>query len=762
MPSNSWALRNVEVIRLLVVDDCEGDRQLIEELLSDIEDVRYEVFGVGSLRDADKALALYQFDIVVLDYNLGDGCGLDYVRETPHLRRAPTILLTGYRNRELDRIALEAGANDLLYKNELQTSILERAIRYAIGRFKAVELQRQSQKALEQSNAELRDAQAQIEVLGANSIKLAEYLAAATGDGERLYIDRNAKNAETEIREKNCRLGIWRVSPAGRTVSLNAAMAALLGMSEAKVKRSRRSFASFFVKQDQDRAERELMIWLNGMSSSFEGELSPLADDQPPHRVVACGSPLKMGVDDKATILISVVDVTERRRSEASIQSMVVTDPLTGVLNRLAFTQYFPKVLASAERTGHQAAVLYVDLDGFKEINDTFGHHAGDNVLKHASDTIRACTRKSDLVARLGGDEFVVVLTNVDTSSNAALVARHILNRLRAPCKIDEKDLKLDASIGISIYPADTTDPDQLLRYADLALYRRKGAKGAGYNFFDPDMCGEVERRSTVGSELKTAVDRGSFYLAYQPIVSLSSGEVVEVEALIHWNHPGDGPQQPADLMRAVEDSGRITEIGHWLLREALERAEAWSKAAGRPIPVAVNLAGRQLRQNGFLDEVQEIVAQTGCDPRLLAFEIEETVIGRNEKVIRQFIKGARDAGLSVTVDGFGSASSSLMLLRALSFERVKVSPGIIRDVGGRDPDMAVAEAMIGLAHTMNMQVTGDGVESRWQFDALRRLKCDGAQGPFVCRPLDSSEILNWIEKRASTTSAHARLPRAC
>ena len=505
----SPALPGNEAIRLLVVDDSEADRRLIEEYLGDIKDFKYEIFGVGSLRDAENALSLYQFDVVVLDYQLGDGCGLDFVRQTRHLRHAPVVLLTGYRNRELDRIALEAGADDLLYKNELQASILERSIRYALERFRAVEMQRKCQESLEERNNQLRDAKAQIEVLGANSIKLAEYLASASGVGEKMYADQVSASSRDgwEDLANTCRLGIWRVAPDGKTVSANAAMASLLGMTEAQLADSDRQFASYFEKRDRERAERELMIWGHGVSSSLEAELAPVPADTSPRRVVVCGAPLK-GEDDRVTaILMSVVDITDRRQTEASMQSMVVTDPLTGLLNRLAFAQYFPKVLANADRTGRFVAALYADLDGFKEINDSLGHQAGDQVLQHVSNVIRKCTRKSDLVARIGGDEFVVALTNIDTPSNSALVARHILSTLQEPFKVEDRILNLNASIGISIFPIDSTDPDVLLRYADLALYRQKGAQGAGCNFFDPKMRNEEEPRRDGGGQYKNSAE---------------------------------------------------------------------------------------------------------------------------------------------------------------------------------------------------------------------------------------------------------------
>ena len=501
MSITSPALPGNEVIRLLVVDDNEADRTIIEEYLSEIHDFKYEIFGVGSLREAEKTLSLYPFDAVVLDYQLGDGCGLDFIRQTQHLHRAPVVLLTGYRSRELDRIALEAGASDLLYKNELQPSLLERSIRYSLERFKALEMQRKCQEELEKSNNQLRDAKAQIEVLGANSVKLAEYLASASGSGTKMYADRVSASPHEgwEGFASTCRLGIWRVAPDGRTRSANVAMEAFLGMTEAQLVGSGRSFASYFAERDREQAKRELMIWAHGVSSSLEAELAPTVPAAPPRRVVVCGAPLK-GDDGRITaILMSVVDITDRRQTEASMQSMAVTDPLTGALNRLAFTQYFPQLLANADRTGRCVATLYTDLDGFKEINDTLGHQAGDQVLQHVSNVIRKCTRKSDLVARIGGDEFVVALTNLDTPSSSGLVAGQILSTLREPFHVEATRLNLNASIGISIFPIDSMDPDVLLRYADLALYRQKGAQGGGFSFFDVE-AGAVSTNGTAPS----------------------------------------------------------------------------------------------------------------------------------------------------------------------------------------------------------------------------------------------------------------------
>lgn len=760
MPSTQWLPSVSDVIRLLVVDDCEGDRRLIDEYLTDIEDLKYEVFGVDSLKDAEKALSLYQFDLIVLDYQLGDGCGLDFLREHRDLRHAPTILLTGHRSRELDRIALEAGADDLLYKSELQPSILERSIRYAICRFRAAEMQRMSQVALEEANSELRDAKAQIEVLGANSIKLAGYLASASGHGEELYVDRAADAAEWDKLANSCRLGVWRVSPDGKTVALNAAMASLLGLDESQIMDSGWDFDSFFAERDRERANRELMIWSHGVSSSLEAELAPQADGTA-HRVVICGSPLKDEEGAVSAILMSVVDVTERRNAEASIQNMVVTDPLTGVLNRLAFTSYFPKLLANADRTGRLVGVLYVDLDGFKAINDTWGHQAGDEVLKHVSGVIRNCTRKSDLVARLGGDEFVVALTNIDTPANSAHVARNILAGLAKPVAIASKELSIKASIGISIFPNDSSDADILLKYADLALYRRKGAKGAGYNFFDPDMRAQEDRRQKLGSELKLATDHGEFFLAYQPIVGISDGDLMGVEALIRWNHPATGVRMPVDFMEAAEETGQIVEIGQWALSEALSQAQVWSRSLGRPLPVAINLAGRQIKCETLKEEVRKAIERSSCDPHLLEFEIDEAAITHDLSNARRFVEAMRGCGVRVTLDAFGSGGSSLALLKDIPFERIKVSRPLAPDIAWHEAEAAITGAAINLAHTLKIKVTGDGIETRRQLDDLRRMGCDGAQGRFVCPPLEASDLVGWMAHRGPGTAAPTRLPWA-
>jgi diguanylate cyclase (GGDEF)-like protein len=761
-----WALKGLEVVRILVVDDNEADRQLIEEYLSDIEDFKYEIFGVGSLREANKARALYHFDMIVMDYQLGDGCGLDHVREHKHDRSVPTILLTGFRNRELDRIALEAGADDLLYKNELHPSILERSVRYAIGRFRARELQRKVQVELEEANTQLRDAKAQIEAIGANSIKLAEYLATSSGRGERLYSETNTGGSEWDDPAGSCRLGIWRVSPDGKTLSLNSVMSGLLGKTAQDLEKAGASFASLFVKRDQDLAARELMIWAHGLSSSLEAELAPSNGGVATRRLVICGSPSKNACGEVDAILMSVADITERRKAEASIQSMVVTDPLTGMLNRLAFTNYFPKLLANAERTARLVGVLYVDLDGFKEINDTLGHQAGDQILRHVSDVIKRSTRKSDLVARLGGDEFVIALTNIETPSGAALVARNILGNLAMPTVIGHKEISVRASIGISIYPTDTADPEVLLRYADLALYRRKGARGAGYNFFDPDMRDEEDRRIKIDTGLTTVTDHGEFFLAYQPIVGISSGEILGVEALIRWNHPENGVCLPADFMNVAEQTGKIVEIGQWLLREAMEHAQSWSRLAGRPIPVAINLASRQFGHEEFADQIHAFISRASADPRLLEFEIDEAAIASNMSAARAFVRSIRDTGVSLTLDDFGGAGSSLALLRDVPFDRLKISGSMVRDIGGSETGTsatgtAITSATISLAHALQMKVTGEGIESPAQLDVLRRLNCDGAQGQFICSPLDAGELEAWIVQRQRGDAQRVRFPRA-
>jgi len=420
-------------------------------------------------------------------------------------------------------------------------------------------------------------------------------------------------------------------------------------------------------------------------------------------------------------------------------------DALTGLPNRILLADRLEHSLAWGDRFEQRIGVLYVDLDRFKHINDSLGHHIGDQLLQQVAGRLRECTRMSDTLARMGGDVFVLVLNGLEDDRYATKMAARFLEELRSPFFVDQRELFVSASIGISIYPDDGQDAVVLMQNADTAMHFAKSQGGSRYQYFNMEMNTAVSERLELELELRRALERGEFELHYQPQYILGSKRLVGAEALIRWNHPEKGRIVPAKFIPIAEETGLIISIGSWVLREACVRNAAWQAAGYAPFKVAVNVSGVQLRHADFVDEVARVLTETGLGPKWLQLEVTETVVMSDFNVITKRLAELRSLGIHIAIDDFGTGYSTMAYLQWLPVDCLKIDGSFVHDAGASEPNShrsrGLIKAFVGLAESFGLDLLAEGVESQEQYDFLCEVGCETGQGYLLDVPMSATEL---------------------
>lgn len=431
----------------------------------------------------------------------------------------------------------------------------------------------------------------------------------------------------------------------------------------------------------------------------------------------------------------------ERHRSRERLTYLARFDGLTGLPNRGLLFDRLGRVLDVARSQGTRVALLYLDLDRFKLVNDTLGHEAGDHLLVQAAHRMVACLRASDTVARLAGDEFAVLLPGLDGRADAENVGRKVLAQLARPFELNGQEVFISASIGAVIYPDHGRDPASLVRCADQAMYHAKNMGRNELRFYSEEMNAREADRLEIGTRLRAALERQEFTLVYQPRVSLDTGRISGMEALLRWTHPERGPISPADFVPVLEDTGLIIGVGEWVLREAAQQVVRW-QAMGLPVPrVAVNLSVRQFASPELDAQVRKVLADTGVDPSMLEFELTESMLMHEPAQAVATLEHFRAYGLRLSVDDFGTGYSSLSYLRRFPLDALKVDRAFVRDLSTNADDMAITLAIISMAHSLKLKVVAEGVETTDQLDLLADAGCDEIQGFYFSKPVPAQEI---------------------
>jgi diguanylate cyclase (GGDEF)-like protein/PAS domain S-box-containing protein len=436
-----------------------------------------------------------------------------------------------------------------------------------------------------------------------------------------------------------------------------------------------------------------------------------------------------------------MIDVSERKRLEGELARQAFEDSLTGLPNRALFMDRLGHAMAANRRRRRRAAVLFIDVDGLKLINDTLGHEAGDDVLREVACRLKASARASDTVARLGGDEFTVLLEEVPSHDEARDIGSRFATRLRAPMVVRSRELSVTASIGIALSEPDLREPDELVQRADIAMYRAKQAGKDRIVTYEDSMTAHVWARLDLELELRRAVEQGEFPVMYQPIVDVVTGRVVEVEALVRWQHPERGLLAPGEFIGLAEETGLIVPIGAFVLEEACRQVREWQQAGTSELAVSVNLSARQFQEPGLAEQVWATLGRTGLRPESLRLEITESVMLTDPDAARQTMVGLRDLGIRVVVDDFGTGYSSLGYLKTFPLDGLKIDRTFIAGLGRSAEDGVIVTAAIAIARAFDLRVTAEGIETEDQLAELRRLECDQAQGYLFARPLDPAAI---------------------
>jgi diguanylate cyclase (GGDEF)-like protein len=444
-------------------------------------------------------------------------------------------------------------------------------------------------------------------------------------------------------------------------------------------------------------------------------------------------------------------DITERRQAEAQISHMAHHDALTDLPNRVLLREHLETALLRVRR-GEYLAILYLDLDHFKSINDTLGHSIGDELLRTVAGRLRRCIRETDTIARLGGDEFAIIQTAIEQPSDAASLARRIRDAVTAPFDLDGHHVIADVSIGISIAPNDATDSDQLLKNADMALYGAKSDGRGTFRFFEPEMDARVKARRSLELDLRKALANGEFELYYQPLINLARNEVSSCEALLRWHHPERGLISPAEFVPVAEDTGLITPLGEWVLKTACAEAATWPD----DITVAVNVSPVQFKGHSLALAVIGALADSGLSARRLGIEITEAVLMRDNEATLATLHQLRELGVRIIMDDFGTGYSSLSYLRSFPFDKIKIDRSFVSDLSDTEDAGAIVEAVATLANSLKMTTTAEGVETQFQFDKIRALGCTEMQGYLFSPPKPARELARLLRWRATETTSAA------
>ena len=441
------------------------------------------------------------------------------------------------------------------------------------------------------------------------------------------------------------------------------------------------------------------------------------------------------------TVLLGITrDITERKNAEERLAFLAHHDELTGLPNRTLFNDRLSQAMIDTERHGRLLAVVFLDLDRFKNINDTLGHEAGDLLLQGVAGRLLEAVRRGDTVARLSGDEFTIVLADMAHVDDAARVAQKILDAFTKPLRVAGRDLFVSVSLGVTLYPLDTNDPQELLRNADIAMYRAKEQGRNNFQFYAAEMTVQALEHMRIESDLRQALERDEFTLHYQPIVSGQDGKVIAVEALIRWHSREQGLVPPLQFIPVAEETGLIGPIGEWVLRTACAQLARW-QANGHPeLRLAVNLSVRQFRSPNLAAMVRESLASASIDPAHLEFEITESLLVE-EKNVLDTLRELDALGVQFSIDDFGTGYSSLSYLKRLPIDTLKIDRSFVTDIPGDTDDAAIAQAIIAMAHSLNMRVVAEGVETAKQHRFLQRHGCDTMQGYFFSRPLPAEEL---------------------
>jgi diguanylate cyclase (GGDEF)-like protein/PAS domain S-box-containing protein len=680
---------------VLLVEDDLAYARLLRTMFDEQRGYHTQLSHVTCMSEAEAHIAERGADLILLDLGLSDAQGLGAIRRARAAApRAPLVVLTGFDDEELAAEALQGGAQDYLIKGEIEARGLFRALRYAIER-----------KAMEE---------------------------ALFREQERAQVTLNS------IGEAVASMDI-----SGKVTFLNSVAEQMTGWSSPDA--AGRPLADVFPIVDTATQERIAIQ----MAMAF-------GHNQPDHPHPSCVlarrdgaavpieytvAPIHNGEGETIGAVVVIRDVSAARAMTLQLLHSAEHDVLTGLPNRMLLNDRIRHAIGLAARHLKTVAVCFLDLDGFKHINDSLGHASGDQLLRCVARDLVDCVRSSDTVSRHGGDEFVVLLAEVERVEDAAIAAAKILQAVTRTRAIDQHEVHVTASIGVSVYPDDGADPDTLITHADTAMYEAKRAGRHRYQFFKPAMNVRAVERHRIAESLRHAVERREFALHFQAKVDLSTGNLAGAEALLRWSHPLLGLIGPDQFIPVAEDSGLIRSIGNWVLREACRQTRTWLDAGLFLPAMAVNVSAMEFRNDDFLDGVFTALTDAGVNASVLELELTESVLMAHDDSVASMFSALSAGGIRIAIDDFGTGYSSLSYLRKFPISTLKIDRSFINQITVASPDTRLVAAIIRMGQSLDLKIVAEGVETQEQFDFLLTQRCDEAQGYYFSPPLHPEQF---------------------
>ncbi|MHB8525208.1 MAG: putative bifunctional diguanylate cyclase/phosphodiesterase [Candidatus Acidiferrales bacterium] len=696
---------------VLLIESQANDAARISDELSSATPERFHVDWVTELSSAIEQLRGGGVGAVVLDLALSGSQGLEtFERIFQAAPRVPILILSGADTEEMARQAVRLGAQDYLLKNQTDGYRLRQAVRAMINR-----------SAAEAIMAENESAHVTLDLIG-------EAVLRTDIRGNVTYLNRVAEKMTGWSREE----------------ALGRPVADVLRIIDGGSGGAVRNAVEIVIQEDKTASVTAnctncILVRRDGFEFGIENRVTPIH-----------------GRDGTVTgAVVAFHDVSEARARSLEMSHLAQHDFLTDLPNRMLFNDRLTQAISLAVRQGRQLALMFVDLDHFKKINDSLGHGVGDKLLQSIAGRLVACVRRTDTVSRLGGDEFVILLSQVEHAEDAAFSARKILRALAAPHMIDNRSLDINVSIGVSTYPADGPDAESLMNKADTAMYEAKQLGRNNYQFFRRDMHARLADRQLLEGDLRYALGRKEFLLHYQPKCNLQTGQITGMEALIRWIHPQRGIVYPAQFISIAEDCGLILPIGRWVLLEACKQARAWSDSGLGVVPVAVNVSAAEFSDKDFLSGVRAVLIATGVEPPNLELELTESVLMQEAESTVAALSKLKTMGVQLAIDDFGTGYSSFAYLRRFPVDALKLHQSFVQEITADPGDATIVSAMINIGKSLKQRVIAEGVETRAQLNFLQRHECGEGQGYYFSHPVAPEQAGKLLESGISEAVIH-------
>ncbi len=682
---------------LLIQNDAAAAKAIVDAL-SYCSD---ESFQVERVRRCSEGLErLDGIEAILVDLCLPDSHGIEtfdrLFRAAPNI---PILLLIDPQHEETAKLAVRCGAQDYLFKDRLDAYLLPKTLGTMIERAAYAEALFEERERAQVTLNSIGDAVVSTDV-----------------SGRVTYLNGVAEE-----------LTGWSLHEA-----VGHPLEDVLRIIDATTRQATQNSTVLAIRDDKALAlpPNCVLIRRDGIEAAIEDSTAPIHD--------------RRGAVTGAVMVFH--DVSAARAMARKMSYLAQHDSLTDLPNRVLLHDRLREAIILSSRKQRKLAVLFLDLDRFKHINDSKGHVVGDRLLQSVARRLVTCVRSSDTVGRLGGDEFVVLLWEVRRAEDAALTATKILGAVRKPHLIDEDELHITGSIGIVTYPDDGTDVGTLMKKADLAMYHAKDTGRDSYQFFRSEMNARAIERQSLEDSLHYAIERRELLLHYQPKFNLATGAIIGAEALIRWRHPQRGLIPPAQFITIAEDCGLIVPIGRWVLREACRQARAWQIAGLPPLCVAINISAVEVRTPDFVAGVRAILKETGLEPRYLELELTETVLIEDSQSVADVLRELKDIGVLLALDDFGTGYSNLSHLKRFPIDVLKIDQSFVRDLTVDEDDAGIVTAVIGMGKSLHLRVVAEGVETREQLEILQEHGCPQGQGYYFCRPVPAEELVQLLE----------------